>query len=148
MNLEDKISGVYKITNTITGDFYIGSSKNIKQRWYAHRNPSFWKQHPNTKMVQAMVKYGYENFMIEVIEETTNLHEREQYWMDKLKPAYNMRRAYEPNVEEYNRKCKEFEARLCLYEGEQVKLGTLTKRFQRRRIPHPSQEARKYLINK
>ena len=68
--------------------------------------------------------------------------------MDKLKPAYNMRRTYEPNVEEYNRKCKEFEARLCLYEGEQVKLGTLTKRFQRRRIPHPSQEARKYLINK
>ena len=27
----NKISGVYKITNTITGDFYIGSSKNIKK---------------------------------------------------------------------------------------------------------------------
>lgn len=29
---QNKISGVYKITNNITGDFYIGSSKNIKQR--------------------------------------------------------------------------------------------------------------------
>ena len=27
-----KISGVYKITNTVTGDFYIGSSKDVKDR--------------------------------------------------------------------------------------------------------------------
>lgn len=26
----NKISAVYKITNTVTGDFYIGSSKNAK----------------------------------------------------------------------------------------------------------------------
>lgn len=36
---KDKISGVYKITNKITGDFYIGSSKNIKRRWYSHKCP-------------------------------------------------------------------------------------------------------------
>lgn len=28
----NKISGVYRIVNIVTGDFYIGSSKNIKQR--------------------------------------------------------------------------------------------------------------------
>ena len=28
-----EISGVYKITNTVTNDCYIGSSKNIKRRW-------------------------------------------------------------------------------------------------------------------
>ena len=27
----NKISGVYKITNTVTGEFYIGSSKNIEK---------------------------------------------------------------------------------------------------------------------
>ena len=27
-----KICAVYKITNTITGDFYIGSSKDVKKR--------------------------------------------------------------------------------------------------------------------
>ena len=34
--MAEKISGVYKITNTITGDFYIGSSKNVKKRWVEH----------------------------------------------------------------------------------------------------------------
>ena len=28
--MTEKIIGVYKITNTVTGDFYIGSSKNGK----------------------------------------------------------------------------------------------------------------------
>lgn len=28
-----KISGVYKITNIITNDCYIGSSKDVKRRW-------------------------------------------------------------------------------------------------------------------
>ena len=38
----NKISGVYKITNNITGDCYIGSSSNIKQRWAAEKSPSTW----------------------------------------------------------------------------------------------------------
>ena len=29
----EKIIGIYKIINTVTGDFYIGSSKDIKRRW-------------------------------------------------------------------------------------------------------------------
>lgn len=33
----NKISAVYKITNTITNDFYIGSSKNVKVRWIDHK---------------------------------------------------------------------------------------------------------------
>lgn len=28
-----KISGVYKIENTITGDCYVGSSKDVNMRW-------------------------------------------------------------------------------------------------------------------
>ena len=32
-----KTSAVYKITNTITGDFYIGSSKDVKRRWAVHK---------------------------------------------------------------------------------------------------------------
>lgn len=41
----NKVSGVYKITNTVTGDFYIGSSKNVKRRWTEHKCPSNWKKH-------------------------------------------------------------------------------------------------------
>lgn len=33
-----KICGVYKITNKETGKFYIGSSVDIRQRWYAHKS--------------------------------------------------------------------------------------------------------------
>ena len=39
-----KIIGVHKITNTVTGDFYIGSSKDVKSRWKEHRRTSVWKQ--------------------------------------------------------------------------------------------------------
>lgn len=52
-----KISAVYKIVNTVTGDFYVGSSKDVKLRWSSHREPSRWKRHP---VVEAK-KYLIEN---------------------------------------------------------------------------------------
>ena len=64
-----KICGIYKITNTITGDFYIGSSKDINRRWAAHKWPSTWKNCPNNPMYLDMRKYGIENFVFAVIEE-------------------------------------------------------------------------------
>ena len=96
-----KISGVYKITNKITGDFYIGSSKDIKHRWAHHRSPSVWKLHPNVKLYKAMAQYGRDNFIFEVLEETTDLHNREQYYIEQLKPAYNDRHADGYNIERY-----------------------------------------------
>ena len=140
---ENKISGVYKITNKITGDFYIGSSKDIKQRWYQHKNPAFWKQHPNIKLYQIMTQYGRDNFTIEVIEETDNLREREQYWVDQLKPSYNVRRANRQDIERYKQRYN----KLCLYKGKILKLSALRKRFQRQGIPNSYMEASKYLLS-
>lgn len=48
----ETISAVYKITNTITNDFYIGSSKNVKQRWAVHKRPSMSKKHPNNNYIK------------------------------------------------------------------------------------------------
>ena len=90
----NKICGIYKITCTVTGDFYIGSSKNISKRWNAHRAPCEHKAYPNYKMYQDMDKYGLENFTFEVLEETEDLKVREQFYMDTLKPTYNYRRSY------------------------------------------------------
>lgn len=45
--MQEKISGVYKIENTLTGDFYIGSSTDVKRRWSYHKSPSSWKHLPN-----------------------------------------------------------------------------------------------------
>ena len=53
----NKIIGVYKITNTVTGDFYIGSSKNVKSRWESHKCKSRWNKCPNNPMYQDMKQY-------------------------------------------------------------------------------------------
>ena len=154
-----KISAVYKITNTITNDFYIGSSKNIKQRWKEHKIPSMWKKYPNKQLYQDMRKYGVDKFVFEVIEEAEEsfLKEKEQKFIETLKPTYNNRNAngwdidrYKEYQKEYQKsdKCKEYNNQLCFYNGETLTLQALRKRFERKGIPHPTIEAKKYLLNK
>lgn len=43
-----KISGVYRIINTITGDYYIGSSNDLDRRKREHFCKSSWRQQSNT----------------------------------------------------------------------------------------------------
>ena len=95
-----KISGIYKITNTITGDFYIGSSKNIKRRWSEHKCKSTWNKCPNNPLYKDMQKYGLENFEFQVLEEVEpdKLKEKEQQFIEMLKPTYNNRNADGLNV--------------------------------------------------
>ena len=92
-------SGVYKITNNITGEFYIGSSKDIKRRWANHKCPFMWERHPNVKLYKAMAEFGLNNFKFEVLEETSSFREREQYWIEQLKPSYNNYRAKGIDIE-------------------------------------------------
>ena len=164
-----KISGVYKITNNVTGDFYIGSSCNIKQRWAVHKCVSAWKLQPNSKLYKDMSQYGLDNFIFEVLEETTDLHNREQYYIEQLKPVYNNNWAKGWNTEQYKEDHKEahrrrskewneihrdeclarnkaYYSRLCLYEGETLTLNTLSARFFRQGIANPCKEAKKYLL--
>lgn len=89
-----KVSGIYKITNSVTTDFYIGSSIDVKKRWANHKSPSMRKKYPSSKLYNDIAHYGLANFIFEVIEETYNLKEREQYWMNKLHPTYNKARSY------------------------------------------------------
>ena len=163
--MQNMTSGVYKITNNITGEFYIGSSCNIKQRWSQHRNPAAQKRQPNSKLYKDMASYGLDNFTIEVIEETDNLKEREQYWIEQLKPSYNSIYADGYNIErrkKTTRRCtkewyeihrdeqlaynKAYYSRLCFYEGETLTLRALNIRFFKQGIPHPTLEAKKYLL--
>ena len=95
------ISAVYKITNTVTGDFYIGSSKNVKQRWAVHKCQSKWNECPNNQMYLDMQKYGVDKFVFEVLEvvEPEELKEAEQKFIEILKPTYNRCNAKGLNVE-------------------------------------------------
>ena len=147
---ENKIAGIYKITNNITGEFYIGSSKNIKHRWANHKCLSVWKQRSGMKLYQAFIKYGLNNFTFEVLEETADIKEREQYWIEKLNPSYNNLWAKGQNIERHiktNRRCtKDYFSRLCFYDGETLTLRALSSRFFRQGIPHSTLNAKEYLL--
>ena len=162
-----KISAVYKITNTITGDFYIGSSKDVKRRWTAHKCPSKWNEHPNCPMYIDMKQYGVESFVFEVIAEVEpeHLKETEQQYIEEMQPTYNSCNAKGVNIEkqketrrkneksdkrkehkkEYN---KQYKNQLCFYNGKILTLHALSSRFAYRGIPHPTLEAKKYLIQR
>lgn len=162
---ENIVAGIYKITNIITDEFYIGSSKDIKLRWANHKCPSRWKLRPGMKLYQAFIKYGLNNFTFEIIEETTDLHNREQYYIEKLKPNYNNNWAQGQDIERYKetgKQChkeyyeihrdevltynKAYYSKVCLYEGETLTLGALSSRFRQKGIPHPTLTAKSYLI--
>ena len=156
-----KICIVYKFTNTVTGDFYIGSHKNIKRRSENHKY-QVWIVIPNDQMYQDIQKYGDDNFVLEVLAEVEpeQLKEVEQQFIETLKPTYNQMNEKDFDVEsykeyksEYNKtdKCKksqkEYYNQLCVYNGETLTLNALSMRFRRMGIDHPTLEAKKYLKN-
>ncbi len=159
-----KISGIYKITNVETNECYIGSSVDVNRRWSEHKALSTWKRCQNNKLYIALQQYGLDKFIFEIIEETTNLKEREQYYIDLLKPSYNNIRAngwdlerYKESQKEYIKEyqktdkykeyIKEYQKQLCNYNGEILTLNTLRSRFYRKGIEHPTLEAKKYLLS-
>ena len=107
----DTISGVYKITNTITGDFYIGSSKDVKRRWESHKWPSVWKKQPNKQLYLDMQKYGIDKFVFEILAEVEaeKLKEMEQEFIELLKPTYNQMNAKGLDIERRKETKKEYQ---------------------------------------
>ena len=164
-----KISGIYKITNTVTNDFYIGSSNNVKLRWASHKRKSVWKNNPNNQMYIDMQKYGLDKFVFEILEEVEEsfLKETEQKFIETLNPTYNNYNAKGLNIERYKKSHKEaqkeykksnkgkeshrkssnkYDNQLCCYNGETLTLCALRMRFMRMGIDHCTIEAKKYLI--
>ena len=147
-----KISGVYKITNTITCDFYIGSSNDVKRRWREHKKPSTWNECPNNQMYIDMKNCGVDKFELEILAEVEEekLKETEQQFIEKLQPTYNSNRANGLDIERYKETHKEsqkkYRNQFCFYNGETLTLNALYKRFYKAGISHPTQEAKKYLV--
>lgn len=106
----ERISAVYKIVNTVTGDCYVGSSKNIKERWRAHKNPTVWGRHPNSQLYKEMHKYGVDKFRFQILcpVEPKHLKEVEQELIDSIKPMYNKNRANGHDIQRYKEKRKEY----------------------------------------
>ena len=55
---------VYRITNTLTGEVYIGKTLNFKSRKKHHKMAS---HNPNTPISKAIQKYGWDAFKVDII---------------------------------------------------------------------------------
>ena len=88
------VSGIYKIINLINNKCYIGSSKNIKDRWRKHKKDLKSNCHHSIILQRSYNKHGDAKFSYEIIEicEVDKLLEREQYYILELEPIYNIYR--------------------------------------------------------
>lgn len=98
-------SGIYQITLKEDGRSYIGSALNIESRWKQHRDNS--KRLKNVQVIaRAIAKYGVDAFSWTILEECPidNLLEREQYWLDTIRPftdegrGFNVRKVADSNI--------------------------------------------------
>lgn len=114
-------SGIYKITNMETGDFYVGSALSISSRWKKHMACLRGNTHINKKLQNSYNKYGNKAFFYSVVEfcEREILIEREQKFFDSLAPTFNV--------------CKQAGSTLGIKLSEDVKNG-ISKRMLGKKI--------------
>jgi len=84
-------SGVYCIVNKITGDMYVGASKKLRYRKYQHFSKN--GLHSNKNLYAAIKHYGkscFNFYILEHINDTNLMREREKAWIKQLNPTYNI----------------------------------------------------------
>jgi group I intron endonuclease len=85
-------SGIYMITNKLTNDIYIGQSADLSKRFKNYFNLSYIKSKDSFIISRALIKYGYSNFSVTILEycDKSDLIIKEQYYFNKLNPQYNI----------------------------------------------------------
>lgn len=86
------IPGVYKMFNKISGNCYVGSSKNVSVRISSHKSLLKRGYKDNIRVRTDLNNHGFESFVLEVIEycDEKIMKDREQYYFDLIKPFYNV----------------------------------------------------------
>lgn len=84
---------IYKYTNKLTGECYIGQTIHPESRKYNHLLDAL--KHSTKKFSNAILNYGAMNFTYEVLERCprADLSDRENFWMqhfDSIANGYNM----------------------------------------------------------
>jgi hypothetical protein len=79
----------------ITGKSYIGSSISLSKRFNNYYSLTFLNRtlnKGNSSIYSALLKHGHKNFSLDILEycERDVLIKREQYYLDLLKPKYNI----------------------------------------------------------
>lgn len=90
------VTGIYKITNIITGECYIGQAADMASRWSEHAKCGLGIDTPaGNKLYKAMQEYGLQSFSWELLEkcDRAELNEKERYYIslyDSVNYGYNI----------------------------------------------------------
>ncbi len=93
MGLKTKTPVIYQLLNLVNGKRYIGSTTYFVGRRSGHFRALERGIHHSVYLQRAFDKYGVSNFKIEIIETLEDEKEiliREQFYIETLKPEYNM----------------------------------------------------------
>ena len=93
MRHKKSIICIYSIQNVITGDFYIGSSKDYIKRKYEHFRQLRHNKHSNRYLQNSWNKHGKESFRFDILRPCSleGLREIEQLYLDTLMPTFNIK---------------------------------------------------------
>jgi hypothetical protein len=86
-------SGIYIWVNLNNNKSYVGSAIDLSNRLKRYYSISFLEREIiKSKIYRALLKHGYSNFSLDILEycKIDVLREREQYYLDTLKPSYNI----------------------------------------------------------
>jgi group I intron endonuclease len=85
-------SGIYMLTNKVTKKIYIGLSTDLSKRFKNYFSLSYLKSKTNLIINRALIKYKYSNFSLTILEycDKSNLKIREQFYIYKFNPQYNI----------------------------------------------------------
>jgi group I intron endonuclease len=87
-------SGVYRWVHKESGKSYVGSSTMLNDRFRRYFNHSYLSSSKRgaSLICKALLKYGYAGFRLEILEycSISIVLDREQFYIDKLNPEYNI----------------------------------------------------------
>lgn len=86
-------SGIYVWKNKVDGKMYVGSSVDLSKRLRNYFNISYLLGFKSIMFIyRALLAHGFARFKLEILEycEPSKLIEREQHYIDLLKPEYNI----------------------------------------------------------
>jgi group I intron endonuclease len=88
-------SGIYRWNDLTNNKSYIGSSKNLTNRFYTYYSSTSMKniiKKSSSRIYSAILRHGHTKFSLDILEycDSNTRYKREQYYINLLKPEYNI----------------------------------------------------------
>lgn len=110
---------IYKITNKVNNKVYIGKTiRNISFRYGNNMNSLFLRHH-NDHLKKSMLKYGFDSFVIDVVEDgisDEDIIDREVFYINKYK-SYNPDYGYNKIIKHSDLGGKCYKKVICINNG-------------------------------